>query len=237
MAMMAEKINNLLRASESSTLESEPQLTRRSSTFDSSEEMLTPPQFDSSRTGLTTKLPCGRSCNKALKRRRKQETTRKKPDPVIYKDSKRSSLTKNGTSVDFPKKKRTKYSRKYDPTGMPEDNGFVPVPGPYGGKTTQRSAQRRARTRNPDELWTKESRAKPNILGNGNFEIISGGIFSDDESNEIGDGRRVGRGYEGYGVPQFQRIPLNAQNFQFPSFYQGQLQIPARQLVFPRATY
>ncbi|CAL1276115.1 unnamed protein product [Larinioides sclopetarius] len=200
--------------------------------------MLTPPQFDSSRTGLTTKLPCGRSCDKALKRRRKQETTlRKRSESAMHKDSKRSSFPKNGTSVDFPKKKKAKYSRKYDPTGVPEDNGFVPVPGPYGGKTTQRSAQRRARARNPDELLTKESRANPNILGNGNFEIIRGGIFSDDESNEIGEGRRVGRGYEGYGMPRFQRIPFDAQNFQFPSFYQGQLQIPARPLFFPRAAY
>ncbi|KAF8767572.1 hypothetical protein HNY73_020510 [Argiope bruennichi] len=200
----------------------EPQISRRSSSFDSSEELLTPPQFDSSRTGLTTKLPCGRSCNKAQKRRRKQETSaRKKQDTMVYKDSKRPSSTKNDTSVEFPKKKRAKYSRKYDPTGVPEDNGFVPVRGPYGGKTTQRSAQRRARARNPDELLTKESRPNLNMLGNGNFEILSGGIFSDDESNEIGEGRRVGRGYEGYSLPRFRQIPLNAQNFQFPSFYQG----------------
>ncbi|GFR25823.1 uncharacterized protein TNCT_69701 [Trichonephila clavata] len=213
----------------SSALDSETRLS-----FASSEEVPSPPKFDSSRTIPTTKTPC-LNCNEVERHKRKQSSsTRKKPIPNISKDPKHSPPPKNNT-VEFPKKKKMKFSRKYDPTGKPED-GFMPVPGPYGAKTTPRSAQRRARIRSPEELIVKESRQSSNILGNGNFEIIRGGIFSDDESNEIGEGRRIGRNYDSYALPQFQQIPFNVPNFQFPSFYR-QLQVPTHPMFFPRAAY
>ncbi|GIY47143.1 uncharacterized protein CEXT_544731 [Caerostris extrusa] len=106
------------------------------------EELPSPPEFDSSRTGI------------------------KEPKPI--------PRNKNNTSSEFPKRKRAKFSRQYDPTGK-TDNGFVPIPSPYAGTTPPRNAQRRARIRNHDELVVKESRQSPNILGNGNFEILGGG--------------------------------------------------------------
>ncbi|GFT04189.1 uncharacterized protein NPIL_600621 [Nephila pilipes] len=214
-----------------STLDSETRLS-----FASSEEVPSPPKFDSSRTLITTKPPC-LNCNKAERHKRKQSSqTRKKQIPTTSKDTKRLPPTKNNT-VEFPKKKKMKFSRKYDPTGKPEDDGFIPIPGPYGVKTTPRSAQRRARIRSPEELVVKESRQSPNILGNGNFEILKGGIFSDDESNEIGEGRRIGRNYDSFSLRPFQQIPFNVPTFQFPSFYQGQLQVPTHPMFFPRAAY
>lgn len=173
------------------------------------------------------------------------------------------------------------FSRKYNPDLRSENDGFVPVPGPYGRKRRpirddvlktpasntyksisesryrngpprlsknhyQRHAQdinypqRRSQYRRPkihEDLTVKESIANENILGNGNFEIIKGGIYSDQDANEILGSRRVSRGYNSYGVPTFPQTRYRTQNIQFPPFHRRQNQNPLNPLFFQRASY
>lgn len=103
--------------------------------------------------------------------------------------------------------------------------------------------QRRAQYRNPkiyDELPVKESISSENILGNGNFEIIRGGIFSDQDANEILGSRRISRGFGSYIMPtyrQSQNRYTSAQNIQFPPLYQGRRQNPIQPMFYPRASF
>ncbi|GIY55590.1 hypothetical protein CDAR_409241 [Caerostris darwini] len=60
----------------------------QTSSSESSEELPSPPEFDSSRTVTTTELPCGPSCAKAGRHKIKQNSPRKKPDPIGYKEPK-----------------------------------------------------------------------------------------------------------------------------------------------------
>ncbi|XP_054711483.1 uncharacterized protein LOC129221070 [Uloborus diversus] len=84
-----------------------------------------------------------------------------------------------------------------------------------------------------EELSARESVAEENLLGNGRFEIIRGGMFSDLEENEIAGSRRSGRGghYDAY------QTNYNAmQNFQFPRYYLNRGPMaPYHPMFFPRA--
>lgn len=182
---------------------------------------------------------------------------------------------------------RIAFSRKYNPDSGAENDGFVPVPGPYGtrsGRSRQSSlklpvndihkaapstrrpskrshdknhytmrqtsrvkqpqnVQRRAQYRHPknyDELAVKGSISSENILGNGNFEIIKGGIFSDQDANEILGSRRISRGFGSYIMPtyrQSQNRYTSAQNIQFPPLYQGRIQNQIQPMFYPRAPF
>ena len=189
----------------------------------------------------------------------------------------------------FPKEsERIAFSQKYNPDSGTENDGFVPVPGPYGTRSVRlreknslkspvsdpykstsstrrpskrshdknhhttrqtsrfkhpQSVQRRAQYRNPkvlDEFTGKESISRENILGNGNFEIIKGGIFSDHDTNEILGSRRISRGFGMYIGPthrQSQNRYSSVRNIQFPNFYQGRAQNPVRPMFYPRAPF
>lgn len=105
------------------------------------------------------------------------------------------------------------------------------------------TVQRRAQYRHPkiyDELAVKESISSENILGNGNFEIIRGGIFSDQDANEILGSRRISRGFGSYIMPtyrQSQNRYTSAQNIQFPPLYPGRMQNPVQPMFYPRAPF
>lgn len=192
------------------------------------------------------------------------------------------------------------FSRKYSPQ-VGKDDGFVPVPGPYGMKSSfsrdkslkpavstyntgaaarnvnsayknshvknhtprhvktikspqpthnvkshesQRNAkhlqnmQRRAQYRQPkihEDHSEKEDIANENILGNGNFEIIRGGIFSDQDANEIVGSRRMSRGYSPFVAPTYHQRRFNV--VQFPPIYQERVQVPFNPVYYPRPPY
>ncbi|XP_015926101.2 uncharacterized protein [Parasteatoda tepidariorum] len=194
------------------------------------------------RTLPPSKPYCSTNCdsNKTNKDTENQTSpSRTKYDATNYSKEQRATTT-DKLKITNPTKinEKIKFSKQFNPTTGANESGFVPIPSPFKAQSTKATtARRRAKLRSVDELAVKESRQNPNLLGNGHFEILRGGIFSDHETNEIpGGGRRVGNTYDPFALPQFRQVPFDV--VQFPSVYQrSQLQLPTHPMFFPRGAF
>lgn len=150
---------------------------------------------------------CSRcSCNRKIKELSKEsktetdlQTANSFTSLAFTLEQRNSNTETRNNQYIFPKEnsETLKYSQKYNPRSKSSDSGFVPVPGPYGFRSSTTKYPRQSQYRSDsyeDDITDRDyydtTYDDEDLLGNGNFEILKGGVFPYNDNNRLGHGHR-----------------------------------------------